>query len=54
MTYEPKILEGMTVDEINHEIDQWIWNEYAYSRLIDWCRMWDLEATRKKLLLEQQ
>lgn len=48
-TYTPKILDNMTIEQIDEELDRWTWEEYAYSRLPDRSRILDLEATKKEL-----
>ena len=53
MDYTPRIIDGITLEEIESEISAMLYNEYAYGRCIDRPRMWDLQATRKKILQEE-
>ena len=47
--YKAKIIEGMTIEEIDKELEEMAYNEWAYGRSIDRPRMWDLYETKKHL-----
>lgn len=46
MNYKPNFIAGMTIEQINNEISEIYFQEYAYSRGIDRPRLWDLFYTR--------
>lgn len=47
--YKAKIIDGMTIEEIDKELEEMAYNEWAYGRSIDHPRMWDLYETKKHL-----
>lgn len=47
--YIPTFIEGITVDEINAELKDMSYRQYAYGQSMDRPRMWDLEHTKKVL-----
>lgn len=52
MNYKPKLVEGLTVEQIDAEIEEIYYQEYAYSRGIDRPRLWDLLYTKECLSKE--
>lgn len=47
--YIPKFIEDITVDEINAELKDMSYRQYAYGHSICRTYMWDLEYTKKVL-----
>lgn len=45
--YVPKFLDGMTVEDIDKELEQQKYELWRYGRSIDRPRMWDLLHTKK-------
>lgn len=54
MDYIPRIIEGITVEEIDRQIAEMRHLTFAFGQPPDRPRLWDLEATRKKLLQEAE
>lgn len=49
MNYIPKIIPNKTVEELEAELGEMQYNEYAYGRSIDRPRMWDILHTLKQI-----
>ena len=49
MNYEPKFINGYSIDDCKFEIKWWYDRRYRYGYGIDYCRIWDLEYTIKEL-----
>ena len=49
MNYEPKFIDGMTIEQIDAEIKEDHERQYRYGYSIDKARHWDLEYTKKVL-----
>ncbi len=49
MNYEARFIEGMTVEEINAELQKMYDDQYSKGMPIDRPRMWNLEHTKKVL-----
>lgn len=47
--YIPKFIDGMTVEDIDKELEQQKYELWRYGRGIDRPRMWDLLHTKKQL-----
>lgn len=52
--YKAKIIEGMTIEEIDKELKEMAYNEWAYGMSIDKPRMWDLLETKKHLQAQEK
>lgn len=53
MNYEARFIEGMTVEEINAELQKMRDDQYSKGMSIDRPRMWNLEHTKKILLRKE-
>lgn len=49
MNYEPKFINGYSINDCKSEIKRWYDRRYRYGYGIDYCRIWDLEYTIKEL-----
>ena len=47
--YVPRFIDGITIDEINAELKDMAYRQYAHGQSQDKLRVWDLEHTRKIL-----
>lgn len=47
--YKPTFIKGKTVEELKAELNQMIYDEWAFGLSIDTVRLWDIEYTIKRL-----
>jgi hypothetical protein len=49
MNYEPKFVEGYSIEDCKSEIKWFYDRQYAHGYAIDYPRIWDLEYTIEKI-----
>ena len=49
MNYEPKFIDGLSIEDCKSEIKWWHDRQYRYGYSIDKTRLWDLAFTIKQL-----
>jgi len=54
MNYIPRKITGMTIEQIDQEIDRMYYDQYAYGKSIDRPRLWDLLETKRQLEVGQR